>query len=89
MSTHSVEQAMENLNVIKTALAKNLPGGEKNIKSMFLKSTNSLALPIYEDKNGNPNQVELPNNMSQIKIKRAKKLTKIKRLNNGKTKKST
>lgn len=61
-------------------LAKCLPGGEKNIKSIYLKSTNTLALPIYVDENGNPNLVKLPNNMNKPKKNKAKKLLKIKRL---------
>lgn len=82
------------MEAIRAILAKNLPGGEKNIKSIYIKSTNSPALPIYSDEQGNPNQVDMPNNMSVGKIKRSKllaknkkikKKTSVKRLVNGTT----
>lgn len=66
---------MENIEAIKTTLRKCLPGGESNIKSMYLKSTNAPAVPIYTDEKGDANSVDVPNNMSAGKIKRAKLLT--------------
>lgn len=58
---------------------KHLPGGESNVKSMFIKSTDSPAVPIYADVTGNMNQVKIKNNMTPGKINRAKKLN-VKRL---------
>ena len=50
MSTHTVKQAMENIEAIKKVLIENLPGGEENIKSMFIKSTDQLSVPIFMNK---------------------------------------
>lgn len=80
MSTHSAKQAIENIEAIRTTLAKCLPGGDKNIKSIYIKSTNSPALPIYSDETGNANEVDLPNNMSSAKIKRSKLMAKKEKL---------
>lgn len=81
MSSHSVEQAMANLNEIKTTLVKHLPGGEQNIKSIFIKTTNSVAVPVYEDKSGtNINKIKLKNNMTPSKLAKSKKVNKVKRL---------
>jgi len=81
LSSHSVEQAMANLNEIKTTLVKHLPGGEQNIKSIFIKTTNSVAVPIYEDKSAtNINEIKLKNNMTPSKLAKSKKVNKVKRL---------
>jgi hypothetical protein len=90
MSDHSVEQAIENINVIKDVLIRNLPGGEKNIRSICIKSTNSLAMPIYENAQVTScNEVTVSNNMNAAKVKIAKKkstkrLNRLKKLNNKK-----
>jgi hypothetical protein len=44
---HSVKQAIENINSIRSKLNEVLPGGDKIIKSISLKSTDSLSVPIY------------------------------------------
>lgn len=81
MSTHSVEQAMANIDAVKTELVKHLPGGESNIKAIYLKSTDMLAVPFYTDSNlvEHINEVKIKNNMTPNKIKKAKKLN-VKRL---------
>ena len=88
LSTHSVQQAIENVNVVKNELFKSLPGGESNIKSIFIKSTNAPAVPIFLDLKNTINDVKLPNNMTPSKIRRSKKLL-VKRLKKNKEKKSS
>ncbi|RMZ97840.1 ribosomal L1 domain-containing 1-like, partial [Brachionus plicatilis] len=83
LSTHSVQQAVENVNAVKAELIKNLPGGESNIKSMFIKSTDAPAIPIYIDLKNTINDIKVPNNMTPAKIKKSKKLV-VKRLNKQK-----
>ena len=63
LNSHSVEEATENIEAIRKTLAKCLPGGESNIKSMYLKSTNLPAIPIYVNDEENPNKIHLPNNV--------------------------
>lgn len=87
LSTHSVKQAVENINAVKTELIKHLPGGESNIKSIFIKSTNAPAVPIYVDLKNTINDIKLPNNMTPAKIKKSKK-TLVKRLKKNKQKKN-
>jgi len=80
LSTHSVSQILENLSAIKRVLAETLPGGEANIKSMYLKATNALAVPIYVDQSGRSlNEIKVPSNMTPAKIKLERKKT-VKRL---------
>jgi len=79
LSSHSVAQATENLVHLKSELLKNLPGGEANIKSLHLKATNSIAVPVYVDMIGDPNKVKVPNNMTPVKVKKIRKMT-VKRL---------
>ncbi len=79
MTTQSVKQAMENINAIKEQLFKNLPGGEKNVKSIYLKSTDAPAVPIYVDSSTNLNEVKLANNVTAKKLKKQKR-SKVKRL---------
>lgn len=79
MSSHTVDQAKENIEVIKSELIKFLPGGEKNIKSIYLKTTNAPAVPLYIDTQTDLNQIKLKNNMTEKKIKKAKKFA-VKRL---------
>lgn len=79
LSSHSVQQALENINAIKAELFKHLPGGEQNVKSIYLKSTNTLAVPIYVDTTTNANDIKLKNNITPKKIKKVKKM-KVKRL---------
>lgn len=43
----SREQIITNVNASIEILAKNIPGGAINIKSLHLKSVDSPALPIY------------------------------------------
>lgn len=85
LSTHSVQQAIENVNAVKNELLKILPGGETNIKSIFIKSTNAPAVPIFVDFKNTINDVKLPNNMTPSKIKKSKKLL-VKRLKKKKQK---
>jgi hypothetical protein len=80
LSNHTAKQALENINAIKATLAKSLPGGEPNIKAIYLKSTNTPALPIYTNETTSPNDVDVPNNLSAAKKLKSKKLNKIKRL---------
>ena len=56
-----------------------MPGGEQNIKSIFIKSTDAPAVPIYVDTKTNMNDVKVMNNMTPRLIKKNKKLT-VKRL---------
>ena len=83
LTTHTVEQAVENLNAVKAELIKNLPGGESNIKAMFIKSTNQVAIPIYLNNSAVLKDIKLENNMNPKKIKKAKKLA-VKRLKHQK-----
>ena len=81
LSTHKVEQALANIEAVRTELVKHLPGGESNIKAIYLKSTDMLAMPIYADAKlvEHTNEVKVKNNMTPGKIKKAKKLN-LKRL---------
>ncbi|CAF0706001.1 unnamed protein product [Brachionus calyciflorus] len=79
LSTHSVQEAMENINAVRNELFKHLPGGESNIKSIFLKSTDTPAVPIFVDTKGNINEIKIPNNMTTAKVKKNKKMV-VKRL---------
>ena len=79
LSTHTYSEALANINAIKAELFKHLPGGEQNIKAIYLKSTNSPAVPIYVDPAGNANEIKLKNNVTPRKIKKAKQY-KVKRL---------
>ena len=72
MSSHTVEQACKNIETIKSELIKNLPGGEDNIKSIYIKSTDEIAVPIFVSEQ---KDVKLDNNMTPVKIKKAKKLS--------------
>jgi hypothetical protein len=73
---------MANLQEIIQMLVKHLPGGESNIKSIYLKSTDSkMALPIYVDFKGNPNEIKVPSNLSlqQMKKKTARSVKRLKK----------
>ncbi len=84
LSTHTVDQAISNIEAIKSTLCKHLPGGLSNIKSMYLKSTDSIAVPIFVDTNlAAVNELKLENNMTPRLIKKAKKLV-VKRLEKAK-----
>ena len=61
-----------------------MPGGEKNIKSMYIKSTNTIAVPIYMDTNTNMNDISVDNNMTPRLIKKSKKMN-VKRLKKSAT----
>jgi hypothetical protein len=74
-----VKQALHNINTIKAELLRHLPGGMTNIKSIYIKSTNSPAVPIYVDASGDVNEIKLKNNVTPRKIKKAKQY-KAKRL---------
>jgi hypothetical protein len=75
---------MENVEAIKKCLIENLPGGEENIKSMFLKSTDQMSIPIYQSALKDPSVIKLANNMTVSKVKRAKKFSVTKRLKDSK-----
>ena len=80
---------MENIEAIKKVLIENLPGGEENIKSMFIKSTDQLSVPIFMNKIDDPSVIKLKNNMTPSKIKKANKFsvkTKLKRKQIAKSK---
>ena len=81
---------MENIEAIKKSLIENLPGGEANIKSMFIKSTDQLSVPIFlANTIADPSEIKLKNNMTPIKIKKANKFslkTKLKRKQIAKSK---
>ncbi len=81
LSTHTVEQAIDNINTVKSELIKHLPGGEANIKSIYLKSTDTISIPVYYDTNSivHATEIKVKNNMTLNKKKRAKKLS-VKRL---------
>jgi len=81
LSTHTVEQALANISAVKAELIKHLPGGEANIKSMYLKSTDLLSVPVYLDTNPieHVNEIKVANNMTPNKKKKANKLS-VKRL---------
>ena len=74
---------MENIDAIKKSLIEHLPGGEPNIKSMFIKSTDQLSVPIFvSNMISDPSEIKLKNNMTPVKVKRANKFslkTKLKR----------
>jgi hypothetical protein len=55
-------------------LIENLPGGEANINSIHIKSTNQLSVPVYLNVNSNINEIKLKNNMTSAKVKKSKKL---------------
>ena len=78
---------MANIEAVRAELIKLLPGGEANIKAMFLKSTNAAAVPIYVDASGTSvNDIKLPNNMTPRLLKKSKKRIErqVKRLGTGK-----
>ena len=75
---------MENVEAIKKCLIENLPGGEENIKSMFLKSTDQMSIPIYQSALQDPSVIKLANNMTVSKVKRAKKFSVTKRVKDSK-----
>ena len=77
---------MENIEAIKKCLIENLPGGEENVKSIFLKSTDQMSVPIYASTLNDPSVIKLENNMSERKVKRAKKFSVTKRKLINKTK---
>ncbi len=52
-----------------------MPGGEGNIKSIYIKSTDKLAVPIYANTAESVKDLKLENNMTPQKIKKAKKLS--------------
>ena len=66
---------MENVEAIRKCLVENLPGGESNIKSMFLKSTDLISVPFYLNTTNSVDSVKMENNMSVAQVKRAKKFT--------------
>jgi len=71
LSSQSVEEALANIGAIRATLAKQLPGGEANVKAIYLKSTNAPAVPIYAAPAA-PGELKLPSNMSLAKKRRAK-----------------
>lgn len=75
LSTHTAKQACQNIAVVKAELIKNLPGGQENIKSIYIKSTDKVAVPIFMNTSEGANDVKLPNNMTPTKVKKAKKLS--------------
>jgi ribosome biogenesis protein UTP30 len=75
LSTHTPKQVCQNIAAVKSELIKQLPGGEGNIKSIYLKSTDRLAVPIYVNTPESVKDVKIENNMNPIKIKKAKKLS--------------
>jgi len=76
-STHSVTQILENLSAIKKTLAAHLPGGEANIKAMYVKATNTVAVPIFvadqQQQAASLNEIKVPSNMTPKKVKRERK----------------
>lgn len=84
LSTHSPAEALANIAAIRAELLRHLPGGAANIKAMFIKSTNTPAVPIYVDTVGTAtsasvNAIKVPNNMTPRLVKKSKKLD-VKRL---------
>lgn len=79
LSSHTVEEAVENLEQIKSELFKHVPGGVSNIKAMFLKATNTVAVPLYIAQDGDANAVKVPSNMTEARVKRTRRIT-VKRL---------
>lgn len=78
LSSHSVPQAMENLEALRVEFMKVVPGGEPNIKSMFLKTTNSVAVPLFQAAASlNLNEVKVESNMTgQTAAKHRRKTVK-------------
>jgi hypothetical protein len=60
-------------------LFKHLPGGAKNVKLMFLKATNTLAVPIYVDQTVNINDIKVENNLTIQKVTKGRRIA-LKRL---------
>jgi hypothetical protein len=79
LSTHTVKQAVHNINTIKAELLRHLPGGMTNIRAIYIKSTNAPAVPIYVDSRADINEIKVKNNVTPRKIKKAKQY-KAKRL---------
>ncbi len=75
MSSHTAKQACQNIAAVKAELIKHLPGGEGNIKSIYIKSTDKLGVPIYVNTPEAVKDVKLENNMTPQRIKKAKKLS--------------
>jgi hypothetical protein len=50
MSSHTVSEAIENINTIRDKFSSIVDGGTKNIKAIYLKTTNKTSLPIYINK---------------------------------------
>ena len=73
MSNFSVEQVTENISAIRSELSKSLPGGDANIKSIHLKSTWTLSLPVYKDTITNGANVNIANNITPLKKKSQEK----------------
>lgn len=78
LNTHTVEQAVKNIECIRAKLTEVLAGGDANIKTIYLKLKNSISIPIYiSDKN--PNEVKMPNNVTpEIKKKSARQVKRLK-----------
>lgn len=75
LSTHTTKQACQNIAAVKAELIKHLPGGESNIKSIYIKSTDQVAVPIFTSDPKDFKAVQLENNMTPVKVKKAKKLS--------------
>jgi len=85
LSDHNVSQAMANIAAIKTALIKHLPAGEANIKAIYLKTTNGIAVPLFFDNKTDMNKLRIPSNMTPRLVKKSQKLS-VKRLTKKKEK---
>lgn len=86
-SSHTLDQAMANIECIRAELVKHLAGGIQNIKSIHLKATNTIAVPFFANFETNPNEIVVTNNMTPAKKLRAKK-DELKRLQKTSLKKS-
>lgn len=75
LSTHTVKEACENISAVRKELVKHLPGGESNIKSIYIKSTDQIAVPIYQTDVQAVKKVKVENNMTPAKVNKAKKLS--------------
>lgn len=78
LSTHTIEQALDNINTIRNKLNECIHGGSDNIKAIYLKLHNSLSIPIYINNDSfNPNTIKMPNNVTEIQRNKSIRLKRL------------
>jgi hypothetical protein len=77
LSTHTIEQAINNINTIRSKLNECIHGGSDNIKAIYLKLHNSISIPIYLNNITNPNDIKMPNNITKIQLNKSIRLKRL------------